>query len=101
MSLLRVPVRDQVNPATPEPPIRAELFSVERLEQHAESLAVAQRVSLKIRSGRPLGPRLHDNTNVLVDAYRTIARATSAHQAITPAGEWLLDNFHIVNEQIR
>jgi hypothetical protein len=28
-----------------EPPIRAELFSVERLEQHAESLAIAQRIT--------------------------------------------------------
>ena len=28
-----------------EEPIRAELFSIERLEQHAESLAAAQRVT--------------------------------------------------------
>src|SRR5436190_7321949 len=85
----------------PEPPIRAELFSVERLEQHAESLAVAQRVAPRLRTGRPLAPRLHDNTKVLTEAYRAIVLAASAHQAITPAAEWLLDNFHIVNEQIR
>src|SRR5436190_6502818 len=85
----------------PEPPIRAELFSVERLEQHAESLAVAQRIAPALRRGRPLAPRLHDNTKVLTEAYRAIVRAASAQQAITPAAEWLLDNFHIVNEQIR
>lgn len=82
-------------------PIRAELFSVERLEQHAESLAAAQRVAPKPNAGHRLSPRLYDNAKVLTQSYRTIARATSAHQAITPAAEWLLDNFHVVDEQIR
>ncbi|MGD0144404.1 MAG: glycosyl transferase, partial [Rhizomicrobium sp.] len=84
-----------------EPPIRAELFSAERLEQHAESLAAAQRLSPRLRSGRLLTPRLYDNTKVLTEAYRAIVRATFEHQQITPAAEWLLDNFHIVDEQIR
>ena len=33
--------------------------------------------------------------------YRAIVKATYAHQSITPAAEWLLDNFHVVDEQIR
>ena len=94
-------MRRRVSPAIPEPPIRAELFSVERLEQHAESLAVAQRVAPRLRRGRPLTPRLYENTTVLTEAYRTIVRATAAKQAISPAAEWLLDNFHVVDEQIR
>ncbi len=85
----------------PEPPIRAELFSVERLEQHAESLAAAQRITLNPRRSRPLAKRLYDNTEILTEAYRTVVRASSARQPITPAAEWLLDNFHIVDEQIR
>ena len=84
-----------------EPPIRAELFSVERLEQHAESLAAAQRLSPRLRSGRLLTPRLYDNTKVLIETYRAIVRAASERQQITPAAEWLLDNFHVVDEQIR
>ncbi len=86
---------------TPEPPIRAELFSVERLEQHAESLARAQTIAPSRGAGRPLAPRLYENTNVLTETYRGIVNATHAHQAITPAAEWLLDNFHVVDEQIR
>jgi cyclic beta-1,2-glucan synthetase len=86
---------------SPEPPIRAELFSVERLEQHAESLAIAQRITSHPKRGRPLAKRLYDNTRVFNEAYRTIVRASSAHQPITPAAEWLLDNFHIVDEQVR
>ncbi len=91
--------KTQVRP--PEPPIRAELFSVERLEQHAESLAAAQHVTAKLIPGRPIAPRLFDNTNVLIETYRAIVRATQAHQPITPAAEWLLDNFHVIDEQIR
>ena len=84
-----------------EEPIRAELFSVERLEQHAESLAAAQRVSEKVGAARRHAPRLHANTKVLIATYRAIVNATRAHQPITPAAEWLLDNFHVVEEQIR
>ena len=101
MSLISLLLRQPVSPVTLAPPIRAELFSVERLEQHAESLAVAQRTAPRARRGRPLIPRLYDNTTVLTETYRTIVRATGAQQAITPAAEWLLDNFHVVDEQIR
>jgi cyclic beta-1,2-glucan synthetase len=81
--------------------IRAELFSVERLEQHAESLAAAQSVSPNPGDAGAHAARLRENAKVLVASYRVIVQATRAHQAITPAAEWLLENFHIVEEQIR
>jgi cyclic beta-1,2-glucan synthetase len=84
-----------------EGPIRAELFSVERLEQHAETLAVAQRVVGKSNAGKRHTPRLFENSKVLIAAYRAIVNAARARQPITPAAEWLLDNFHVVDEQIR
>ncbi len=82
-------------------PIRAELFSIERLEQHAASLALAQRVSPDIERGKPLTARLEDNARVIADAYRAIVIATRARRSVPPAAEWLLDNYHIVDEQIR
>ena len=82
-------------------PIRSELFSVERLEQHGESLAKAQRVKAKRTRGRPLDARLEDNGRVLLRAYRATAEAISKDQIITPTAEWLVDNFHVVDEQIR
>ena len=84
-----------------EEPIRSELFSLERLEQHAESLAAAQTVTEEMSRGRPLIPRVVDNGRVLLDSYRSIARAIQEEHAITPAAEWLVDNFHIVDEQLR
>jgi cyclic beta-1,2-glucan synthetase len=82
-------------------PIRAELFSVERLEQHAASLAAAQRVSPESAAGRPMSSRLADNGKVLSEAYHSIVQATRENQPIPPAAEWLLDNYHVVDEQIR
>ncbi len=84
-----------------EEPIRAELFGAERLEQHAESLAAAQIITGDLRRGRLLTPRVLENGRVLVDSYRTIARAIREEKTITPAAEWLVDNFHIVDEQLR
>jgi len=84
-----------------EEPIRAELFSLERLEQHAESLAAAQIVTIEESRGRPLLPRVLENGRVLLDSYRAIARAIQHEHTITPAAEWLVDNFHIVDEQLR
>src|SRR5207302_10183911 len=77
-------------------PLREELFSVERLEEHARSLAVAQSVTPKPAKGRPLARRLTDNGAVLLDAYRKVTQSIHEGRAITPPGEWLVDNYHIV-----
>jgi cyclic beta-1,2-glucan synthetase len=82
-------------------PIVAELFSIERLEQHAETLAAAQPVTDVPRVGRPIGPRVAENGRVLLDAYRVLAKAIKEERSITPAAEWLVDNFHIVEEHLR
>ena len=82
-------------------PIREELFSVERLEEHARSLALAQIVSSTTTKGQPLARRLADNGAVLLEAYRAIVKAINEGRAITPAAEWLIDNYHLVEKQIR
>ena len=91
----------QTAPWDTEESIRAELFGIERLEQHAASLAAAQPVTAQPVAGRLLAVRLRDNESVLLQAYRAIANAVGEGHAITPAAEWLLDNYHLVEEQIR
>ena len=94
----------RASPAAPwdnEESIREELFSIERLEQHAQSLAAAQPVTARPITGRSLAARLLDNESILLEAYRAIAGAVGEGRAITPAAEWLLDNYHLVEEQIR
>src|SRR5208282_835053 len=89
------------SPWDSEQPIREELFSIERLEAHAKSLAAAQAVASRPTRGRPLATRLADNSTVLLAAYRLIVKAIDNGRQITPAGEWLIDNFHLVERQIR
>jgi cyclic beta-1,2-glucan synthetase len=88
-------------PWVDEEAIRQELFSVERLEQHAESLAAAQSISSQPERGRPIAQRVRDNDEALLDAYRVIAAAIKDKRPITPAAEWLIDNFHLAEDQIR
>ncbi len=88
-------------PWNTEESIREELFGIERLEQHAESLAAAQSITGRPMAGRSLAARLRDNESILLDAYRNVADGVDAGRAITPAAEWLLDNYHVVEEQIR
>ncbi|MCJ7627032.1 MAG: hypothetical protein MUO50_01470, partial [Longimicrobiales bacterium] len=90
-----------VSPVQWEEPIRAELFGIERLEQHAQSLAEAQGAAAEPFKGRNLLPRVRENAQVLLAGYRDVADTVREKSEITPAAEWLLDNFHIVEEQIR
>ena len=90
-----------VFPPDAEELIRGELFSVERLEQHAASLAAAQQVTTHRRTSRHLARRLKDNGRVLLAVYRDLAKVAREDRTVTPAAEWLLDNFHVAQEQIR
>jgi cyclic beta-1,2-glucan synthetase len=82
-------------------PISAEIFSVERLEQHAQSLAKAQEVSEKQTDGVSLRGRLRSNAATLDAAFRTLIAGIRKGHAVTPAAEWLVDNYYVVDEHIR
>src|SRR5688572_30110435 len=85
-----------------EQPLRAELFSVSQLEQHAKSLAGWQEVDgAPSRGPDRLLPRLRANERVLRDAYEVVTDGVKRGRRITPAAEWFLDNYHLIEEQIR
>jgi len=60
---------------------------------------------LKIHSGRRRGrtlvPELKASSRHLFKAYLSLSEAVRDKQAISPAAEWFVDNFHIVEDQIR
>ncbi len=82
-------------------PIRGDLYSVDRLEQYAPVLAGTHRILKGRHPGKPLLPRLRDNRRALVKASRSIAADVRAGQAVSPAAEWMIDNFGLVEEQLR
>ncbi|MBK9037646.1 MAG: phosphorylase [Bdellovibrionales bacterium] len=84
-----------------EEPIRAEIFNTSRLESHAESLARAQNLTDHPHNGVDLYRRIKENRQILEMAYRHILRAIDERRAITPAAEWLVDNFHLLRAQLK
>ena len=82
-------------------PIRAEIYSVERLEQYATALAKDHKTTSLPRRSLQLLPRLEENSRKLIQLYRSLAEAIRNERAISPASEWLVDNFHLVEEQLR
>ncbi|MGO4394810.1 glucoamylase family protein [Variovorax sp. M-6] len=86
-----------------EAPIRAELFGAQRFEQHGHSLARAQAVHQGPSGGdsTPFFPRVHENLESLRDAFDYIALISQSGRYVTPAAEWLLDNFHLVEAQLQ
>ena len=82
-------------------PIRADLFGPERLEHHAETLAAAHSVAARTSHVPNLSRRLRDNVAMLLHVYRASADVVRRGQTVSPAAEWLLDNFHLVELQLR
>ena len=90
----------EVTTQVAEPPFRSEIFSIEQLERHAHYLAAIQVVAIRPSEERLL-TRLDENERVLVEAYGLISDAVDQTRRIEPAAEWLLDNFYLVEDQIR
>src|SRR6185295_3891924 len=84
-----------------ELPIREELYSVERLEHYVAGLAAEHKISKETRRVNLLLPRLEENGRKLLGAYQALAESIREEHVISPAAEWLVDNFHIVEEQVR
>lgn len=71
--LQRIGRRERALPRHDTAPARAELFGIERLEQHAVSLARAQPVTALPPRVPALHQRLRDNAAVLSAGYRASA----------------------------
>ena len=100
LSKVRFGHRLQSSPWDNAEPIREELFGAERLEEHGRSLAAAQTVTSKPIRGHALALRLADNAAALLDAYKSMARTVDEGRAITPAADWLIDNYYIIERQV-
>src|SRR5690349_1529426 len=79
-----------------ELPIREELFSIERLEQYASALAAEHKIAEKPQRVSLLLPRVKENERKLIATYQALAESIKKEHIISPAAEWLVDNFHIV-----
>ena len=83
-----------------EPTLRSDLFSADQMERHGRTLAGQHRL-IQRKTADLLLARLVDNESVLIDACAMLTEAMHSSRRITPAGEWLLDNYYLIEEQIR
>ncbi len=80
--------------------MRSELFSAEQLQRHARDLAGWHEVDRR-PDGYTLLRRLDNNAAVLSLAHELVREGVASHRRIAPAAEWLLDNYYLIEEQIR
>ena len=85
----------------PSEPIADALLGISDLEQHARELATRQRVSGQIFSKGRLLPDPRGASRVLKNAYTEMSEAVRAGYSPSPAGEWLMDNFYVINGSIQ
>ncbi len=103
---MSVPIKlphDSVAPAFTgdQAPLRGELLSIEGLEARARALAARFTLARNSRRGaRRFFSRLDENARVLREAYRTLAGDVRGTEAVMPAAEWLLDNFHTIEAAV-
>src|SRR5687768_16557740 len=93
-------IRKPPTPISEELPLRSELFSADQMELYGGILAASHEVS-STRGTDQLLARLDDNEKTLFDIANVLTEAVTADQLLTPAGEWLYDNFYLIEEQIR
>jgi cellobiose phosphorylase len=69
------------------------------MEQYGKVLA-GQHVLGPSTPDQNLLDRLAENESLLLEVHELVSGAVDANRPITPAGEWLLDNFYLIEEQI-
>ena len=83
-----------------EMPLRSELFSSYQMEEHGKTLAGMHILRVDHTPERLL-TRLAENDSVLLEVRDLLIEVVKENLRITPAGEWLLDNFYLIEEQVR
>ncbi|MGH8761679.1 MAG: GH36-type glycosyl hydrolase domain-containing protein [Nitrosospira sp.] len=87
-------------PLSKELPLRAELFSADQMELYGGILAASHELSSAHGTDQLLA-RLDENETTLFSICNVLTEAVTADRPLTPAGEWLFDNFYLIEEQIR
>lgn len=80
-------------------PFRAELYSSTQLERHGKLIAASHKL-LQHKVPDSLLKRLEENEHKLVEVRNVLVESIRRGKTITPAAEWLLDNFYLIEEQV-
>jgi cyclic beta-1,2-glucan synthetase len=81
--------------------MRDELLDTGRLQEYARALAARFTVDPRPRRRQRILARLEENARAIAEAYRLLVGDVRARHFVSPAGEWMLDNYHLVQSEIR
>lgn len=81
-----------------DPTVESELFSTPQMERYGQKLARSHKLSPD-RQPYYLLKRLGDNETIITQNCYLLNAGKKA--SVMPAGEWLLDNYYLIEEQIR
>ena len=82
-----------------EEPFRSELYSTNQMNLHGEVVARSHKL-LDRKSPDKLLKRLDDNEERLLEVRKLLVESIRSEKTVTPAAEWLLDNFYLIEEQV-
>ena len=81
--------------------IRGASLTEEVLEDHARTIAREHSVSLKFYTTSWPLVRMNSNYDTILSVCRSLNEDVAQKRTVPPAAEWILDNFYIVEEQVK
>lgn len=84
-----------------QPPVRSEIFGPQRFAQHGRSLGDTHRAARASAWSGSFFPRLASNIATLREAHAYLGTQAATGYDVSPAAEWLLDNFHLIEAQLK
>lgn len=84
-----------------EPEVYDAILNAEELEMHALEIGRKHVVGKSTRQYFSLESRMNKNFKFITSVYKDLNEYSNARSSVTPAAEWLLDNFYIIEEQVK
>ena len=81
--------------------INGALLDRQQLERHLEKVAASHNLNPKSKKETYPIPRMMENFDVIQEVYYLLNEHLKLGIGIHPAGEWLLDNFYIIEETVK
>ena len=84
-----------------EPEVYGAILNTEELEKHALDIAKKHITGKKSRVYYSLEGRMNKNFKLITSVYKSSNENMNRAKRVAPAVEWLLDNFYIIEEQVK
>ncbi|NDC37741.1 MAG: hypothetical protein EBZ48_06780, partial [Proteobacteria bacterium] len=82
-------------------PLRRQMYTKDSLIHQAQLLAERHRVRVLYDRGKDLFRRFTENQKVIEAAYFELSEAAQDKEPLTPGVEWILDNYHVIQQNAR